>query len=76
MRLCRDGARPGAEATRLEDMENDAVLPAHEREGGNQNHTAKWLGIFIRSLRRKLKAWGLSAQNEAAAENAADDRRG
>lgn len=68
------GVRPAAEATRLEDLEKDTVLRVLEREGGNRTHAAKLLGISIRTLQRKLKAWGLTAHGEAAAGTSDDAR--
>ena len=65
------GAGRGAEATRLEDLEKDAVLRVLEREGGNRTHAARLLGISIHTLQRKLKAWGLTARDE---EDVADDK--
>ncbi|HVW39124.1 MAG TPA: helix-turn-helix domain-containing protein, partial [Pirellulales bacterium] len=68
------GVRPAAEPTRLEDLEKDTVLRVLEREGGNRTHAAKLLGISIRTLQRKLNAWGLTAQGEATAEARPNDR--
>ena len=62
------------EATRLEDLEKDAVLRVLESEGGNRTHAARLLGISIRTLQRKLKAWGLTARDEAPAEQPNGDR--
>ena len=61
------------EATRLEDLEKDAVLRVLEREGGNRTHAARLLGISIRTLQRKLKAWGLTARDEAPTEQSDGD---
>jgi DNA-binding NtrC family response regulator len=81
-RACASVSRPAppasspaakeAAATRLEDLEKDAVLRALEREGGNRTHAARLLGISIRTLQRKLKAWGLTAPGDALD----DDQRG
>ena len=48
------------EATTLENLEKAAVLQALERTQGNRTHAAGLLGISIRTLQRKLKAWGLA----------------
>lgn len=68
------GVQQAVEATRLEDLEKDAVLRVLEKEGGNRTHAAKLLGISIRTLQRKLKAWGLAAQGEAPGEISDDAR--
>jgi DNA-binding NtrC family response regulator len=49
-----------SEATTLENLEKAAVLQALERTQGNRTHAAGLLGISIRTLQRKLKAWGLA----------------
>lgn len=42
----------------LRDVERTAVLSALERCDGNRTHAAETLGISVRTLQRKLKAWG------------------
>jgi DNA-binding NtrC family response regulator len=65
--------RPNIEippGTSLEDLERAAVEQALAQHHGNRTHAAKTLGISVRTLQRKLKAWGmpvLSTQNHAAA---------
>jgi DNA-binding NtrC family response regulator len=52
--------------TSLEDLERAAVEQALAQHHGNRTHAAKTLGISVRTLQRKLKAWGmpiLSLQN-------------
>ena len=43
--------------TSLEDLERVAVERALELHRGNRTHAAKTLGISVRTLQRKLKAW-------------------
>jgi DNA-binding NtrC family response regulator len=45
--------------TSLEDLERAAVEQALVEHQGNRTHAAKTLGISVRTLQRKLKAWGL-----------------
>jgi DNA-binding NtrC family response regulator len=45
--------------TSLEDLERAAVEQALAQHHGNRTHAAKTLGISVRTLQRKLKAWGL-----------------
>jgi DNA-binding NtrC family response regulator len=45
--------------TSLEDLERAAVQQALVQHHGNRTHAAKTLGISVRTLQRKLKAWGL-----------------
>lgn len=45
--------------TSLEDLERAAVEQALVQHHGNRTHAAKTLGISVRTLQRKLKAWGL-----------------
>ncbi len=58
--------------TSLEDLERAAVEQALAQHQGNRTHAAKTLGISVRTLQRKLKAWGIpvvSNQNSSAAKN-------
>ena len=41
----------------LEDLERAAVEKALQLHQGNRTHAAKMLGISVRTLQRKLKAW-------------------
>jgi DNA-binding NtrC family response regulator len=43
----------------LEGIERAAILAALEAQGGNRTHAAAALRISVRTLQRKLKAWGL-----------------
>jgi DNA-binding NtrC family response regulator len=64
----RSDAPPGPDAgshidippgTSLEDLERAAVEQALAQHQGNRTHAAKTLGISVRTLQRKLKAWGI-----------------
>lgn len=48
------------EGTKLDELEREAVVQALERHEGNRTHAAKSLGISVRTLQRKLKAWGIN----------------
>lgn len=52
--------------TKLEDLEREAVQQALERHNQNRTHAAAALGISVRTLQRKLKAWGLNDTESAA----------
>jgi len=56
--------------TTLEDLERAAVEQALVQHHGNRTHAAKELGISVRTLQRKLKAWGegRANQNQASPE--------
>jgi two-component system, NtrC family, response regulator HydG len=43
----------------LEQLAKEAVEQVLEKFEGNRTHTAESLGISVRTLQRKLKAWGL-----------------
>jgi DNA-binding NtrC family response regulator len=45
--------------TSLEELERAAVEQALMQHHGNRTHAAKTLGISVRTLQRKLKAWGM-----------------
>lgn len=45
--------------TSLEELERAAVEQALAQHAGNRTHAAKTLGISVRTLQRKLKAWGI-----------------
>jgi DNA-binding NtrC family response regulator len=45
--------------TSLDDLERAAVEQALAQHQGNRTHAAKTLGISVRTLQRKLKAWGM-----------------
>jgi DNA-binding NtrC family response regulator len=49
--------------TSLEDLERAAVEQALTQHHGNRTHAAKTLGISVRTLQRKLKAWGMPLQS-------------
>jgi len=45
----------------LGDLEKAAILSALDRSSGNRTRAADALGISVRTLQRKLKAWGMAA---------------
>ena len=45
----------------LQDLERAAFLAALKHSGGKRTKAAEALGISVRTLQRKLKAWGLEA---------------
>jgi DNA-binding NtrC family response regulator len=47
------------DANNLRDLERTAILSVLDRYGGNRTHAADALGISVRTLQRKLKAWGI-----------------
>jgi two-component system response regulator FlrC len=55
----RDGVAFDPPAT-LADLERRAILGALDSTGGNREAAARQLGITSRTLRNKLKSWGLS----------------
>ena len=58
--------------TSLEDLERAAVEQALAQHQGNRTHAAKTLGISVRTLQRKLKAWGIpivTNQNSSSSKN-------
>jgi DNA-binding NtrC family response regulator len=71
-----EGSEPRPEVeipagTTLEQLERTAVQQTLEEYGGNRTHAAQSLGISVRTLQRKLKAWGIDeaeSQDEASAE--------
>jgi DNA-binding NtrC family response regulator len=48
--------------TRLDDLEHEAVEQALQQHDGNRTHAARALGISVRTLQRKLKAWQQSEE--------------
>lgn len=48
----------------LQQLEKDAILSALKKSFGNRTHAAHTLGISVRTLQRKLKAWGVTQSNE------------
>jgi len=54
--------------TNLQDLERRAILAALDRSHGNRTRAAYALGISVRTLQRKLKAWGLASDDEASIE--------
>jgi DNA-binding NtrC family response regulator len=50
---------PGSPIQDLEAIERTHILSTLEAHGGNRTHAAAALKISVRTLQRKLKAWGL-----------------
>jgi DNA-binding NtrC family response regulator len=50
--------------TSLEELERAAVEQALDQHHGNRTHAAKTLGISVRTLQRKLKAWGMPLHSQ------------
>jgi DNA-binding NtrC family response regulator len=60
----RNGHHPGSlDPMSLEDVERQTILSALEKTGGHQQKAAALLGISRRTLSRKLKLWGVEAEN-------------
>jgi DNA-binding NtrC family response regulator len=68
--MLSDEARQGRDAivippdTPLEVLERAAVEQSLRRHGGNRTRAAKSLGISVRTLQRKLKAWAAEATSD------------
>jgi DNA-binding NtrC family response regulator len=58
----RDSHDALSEGHGLEVLERHAILDALEQHGGNRTRAADALGISVRTLQRKLKAWGLAGE--------------
>jgi len=50
--------------TQLDALEREAIEQALERHDHNRTHAANALGISVRTLQRKLKAWGLNGTTD------------
>jgi DNA-binding NtrC family response regulator len=61
------GASHAAANVKLEDIERAAIERALEECRGNRTHAAQALGISVRTLQRKLKAWSAAAAETASA---------
>jgi DNA-binding NtrC family response regulator len=63
--------QPTAAMQDLEAIERTHILATLEAHGGNRTHAAAALRISVRTLQRKLKAWGLETylHREPAAEH-------
>jgi DNA-binding NtrC family response regulator len=48
----------------LAEIERKAVEVALDQHHGNRTRAAASLGISVRTLQRKLKAWGIARDNE------------
>jgi DNA-binding NtrC family response regulator len=49
-----------APGTKLEDMEQELIRRTLEHTGGNRTHSALLLGIGVRTLQRKIRAYGIN----------------
>ena len=59
--------------TKLEDIEREAVEQALVQHHQNRTHAAAALGISVRTLQRKLRAWGAEeAEDEETSEERAE----
>ncbi len=58
----RDAAAALTEGNALEVLERRAILDTLEQYHGNRTRAADALGISVRTLQRKLKAWGLAGE--------------
>ncbi|QDV19590.1 DNA-binding transcriptional regulator DhaR [Gimesia panareensis] len=58
--------------TSLEDLERTAIEQTLKRYQGNRTRSARSLGVSVRTLQRKLKAWGVTADHRSNS-NAADE---
>ncbi len=65
---------PGTPIQDLEAIERTHILSTLEAHGGNRTHAAAALKISVRTLQRKLKAWGLEnyLHRDIAAEPVAE----
>lgn len=61
-RLLRQASVPTN--TRLDDVERMAVMQALRVHDGNRTHAAKTLGISVRTLQRRLRAWSVEQPSE------------
>lgn len=57
------------EGIRLEELERTAIQQTLSRNHGNRTHSAKSLGMSVRTLQRKLKAWGIREQTRSFSRN-------
>ncbi|QDT92572.1 sigma-54-dependent transcriptional regulator [Gimesia algae] len=57
------------EGIRLEELERRAIQQTLSYNHGNRTHSAKSLGMSVRTLQRKLKAWGIREQANSFSRN-------
>lgn len=50
--------------SKLEEIEKQAILVTLRLKDNNRTHTAKTLGIGLRTLQRKLRQYGIGAPEE------------
>lgn len=51
-----------APAGRMKDMERDLIVNTLRETGGNRTRTAKLLGVSVRTIRNKIKEYGISEE--------------
>jgi DNA-binding NtrC family response regulator len=49
-----------APGMKLEEMERELIRRTLEHTGGNRTHSASLLGIGVRTLQRKIRAYGIN----------------
>lgn len=54
--------------TSLEDLERTAIEQTLKRYRGNRTRSARSLGVSVRTLQRKLKAWGVTADHRSSSK--------
>jgi transcriptional regulator with GAF, ATPase, and Fis domain len=70
-----DGLPPGL-PIELDALERLAITEALRRVGGNRTHAARLLGISLRTLRNKLRAWRAQAALSADGQTLPGDEEG
>jgi DNA-binding NtrC family response regulator len=70
-----DGLPPGL-PIELEALERLAITEALRRVGGNRTHAARLLGISLRTLRNKLRAWRAQAALSADGQSLPGEEEG
>ena len=53
--------------SKLEEIEKQAILATLKLKENNRTHTAKTLGIGLRTLQRKLRQYGIGAPDPMSA---------
>lgn len=63
------------EGTRLEELERTAIEQTLKRYRGNRTRSARSLGVSVRTLQRKLKAWGFTSDNRSRDQTDEDTQK-